>query len=368
MHMKKILFLVQLPPPIHGASAVNQSIKDSTLINSTFSTAYINISPAKDLTDIGKLSTGKLFSLIRIIVSSTFTFIKLKPDLVYITLSPHGFAFYKDGLIALIIKSLGGHVVFHLHGKGIEKETKSSRFKKAIYKLVFKNSNIIHLSDKLFFDINDIRDHSMSITAIPNGINSSEYVADTRKQQAVNFVYLSNLIPAKGADVLIRATNLIDRKYAERFKVKIIGKPSNNSYLQELNSLITEDTSGIITILGPKYGTEKVCELVTSDVFILPTKNDCFPLSILEAMAAGLAVISTNEGAIADIVDHGITGDIIPDTNPYSLATAMTKHIEDRAYSEACAKAALEKFNLKYTQEIFEKKLAATLIKLIEQR
>lgn len=366
--MKKILFLVQLPPPIHGASAVNQSIKNSHLINNSFSTEYFNISPAKDLTDIGKLSIGKLISLIRIITGSISTFINFKPDLTYITLSPHGFAFYKDGLIALMIKALGGHVVFHLHGKGISKEVSKSWLKRKIYKKVFRNSDVIHLSEKLFLDVREVQDPTTSITAIQNGINGAEYIPDIRQQPKLNFVYLSNLIPAKGADILIRAAALIDKKHYKSFKIKIIGKPSNPNYLQELNNLITADLSEIITIVGPKYDHDKICELITSDVFVLPTKNDCFPLSILEAMAAGLAVISTDEGAIADIVDHGVTGDIISDTSPHSLAAALVKHIEDRSYSESCAKAGLKKYNLRYTQEIFEKNLASTLKKLIEQR
>lgn len=366
--MYKILFLVQLPPPIHGASAVNQSIKDSSYITTNFSTRFFNISPAKDLADIGKVNFKKILTLVRIIIGSIASYIKFKPDLTYITLSPHGLAFYKDGFIALIIKALGGHIVFHLHGKGIQNEVRKSRIKTKLYKLVFKKADVIHLSEKLYFDIEDIRDFTTSITSVQNGIDGSNFDPKKTNNTAVEFVYLSNLVPAKGADVLIRATALIDEKYTGAFKVKIIGKPSNSIYLQELNSLITEELSNTITVLGPKYGPDKIHALVTSDVFVLPTKNDCFPLSILEAMAAGLAVISTDEGAITDIVDHGITGDIISDASPHALAAAMVKHIEDKVYSEGCAAAALEKYNSKYTQEIFEKNLASTLKLLIEQR
>lgn len=366
--MHRILFLVQLPPPIHGASAVNQGIKNSALINNSFSTRFLNISPAKELSDIGKLSIAKFITLIRIVTGSVSTFVTFKPDLTYITLSPHGFAFYKDGLIALIIKALGGHVVFHLHGKGIEKETRRSWLKRKIYRLVFNHVDVIHLSDRLFFDLHGIHDPSMSITAVQNGIDGAEFISNIQQQPTLNFVYLSNLIPAKGADILIRAAALIDKRHSKSFKIKIIGKPSNLAFLEELNNLITPELSQTITILGPKYGHEKIHELVTSDVFVLPTKNDCFPLSILEAMAAGLAIISSDEGAIADIVDHGITGDIIPDTSPHSLAAAMVKHIEDRAYSISCAQAALAKYNLNYTQEIFEKNLVSTLKKIIGQR
>jgi glycosyltransferase involved in cell wall biosynthesis len=364
----KILFLVQLPPPIHGASAVNQSIKNSSLINEYFRTEFFNISPAKDLSDIGKMNVGKFFSIVKIFIGSVYLYLKFKPKLVYITLSPHGLAFYKDGLIAIILKMLGGRIVFHLHGKGIAGVTKRSWIKRLIYRAVFKNVEIIHLSDKLFYDLDNVRDISTSITAVPNGIDDSSYYFTVDKSPIFTFVYLSNLVRAKGADTLIRATALVNKKYAGLFEVKIIGKTSNAAYLQELHDLITEDLAKTIKIVGPKYDLEKILELKKSNVFVLPTKNDCFPLSILEAMAAGLAVISTDEGAITDIIDHGETGDVIPDSSPISLAAAMVKHIENRQYNENCATAAHKKFLLNYTQLIFEQRFVASLNNIIGRK
>lgn len=361
------MFLVQLPPPIHGASAVNKSIQESKLINNQYSTHFINISPASDLSDIGKYSLVKILKIIRIFFGIIVSFHKFKPDLIYITLSPHGLAFYKDGLIALILKTMGGRLVFHLHGKGIKKEADKSWFKKNIYKLVFRKVDVIHLSEKLFSDLEGIRDPSTSIVAVANGIDNSDYTDSQPRNTVLTFIYLSNLIRTKGADILIRASALISEKYNQRFQVRIIGNPSTIAYANELKNLITPRLSEIIKIVGPKYGKEKALELCTSHIFVLPTKNDCFPLSILEAMAAGLVVISTNEGAISDIVDHGVTGEILPIASPEALAEAMIKHIENQQYSQTCSQSGHEKFLSKYTQAIFEKNLAAAL-KCITER
>ncbi|MCA4962036.1 glycosyltransferase family 4 protein [Pseudomonas sp. Y24-6] len=356
----KILFLVQLPPPIHGASAVNKSIQLSPLINEKYATEFVNISPASDLADIGKPSFNKIIKLFVIFSRSIFAFLKFKPDLVYITLSPHGLAFYKDGLLALILKALGGKLVFHLHGKGINKESTNSRFKRVIYTKVFKRVSIIHLSDRLFSDVDGIRDPQMPIISIPNGIEAPEFPSNIPQKNIITFVYLSNLIRAKGADILIRAVELIDDRYSNLFQVKIIGKESTSAYAEELKTLLTPNLARRIEILGPKYGKDKIYELCSSDVFVLPTKNDCFPLTILEAMATGLAVISTNEGAIAEIVDHGVTGDILHETSPEALAEAMMKYIESPDYAKQCAKNGRDKFTKLYTTEHFEKKLCAS--------
>lgn len=366
--MRKILFLTQLPPPIHGASAVNKSIQQSKIINTTYITRFLNISPAKDLSDIGKSNPLKILKIIGIFFRALICFQRFKPDLIYITISPHGLAFYKDGLIALALKAAGGKLVFHLHGKGVAKEANKSRFKRIIYRLVFKNVDVIHLSEKLFFDLDDVRDPKMSITVVPNGIDDPEIVKSLPQSTIVTFVYLSNLIRAKGADILIRAAALICDQFGDRFQVKIIGKQSSAVYYNEIKGLISQNLAQTVHLIGPKYGNDKFIELSTSHVFVLPTKNDCFPLAILEAMASGLAVISTDEGAIAEIVDHGITGDVLPETSAERLAEAMIKHIKDREYSNACAKRGREKFLKQYTTQHFEYKLCATLDSILKSQ
>lgn len=364
--MKKILFLVQLPPPTHGASAVNKSIQQSKLINSTYDTQFLNISPAKDLSDIGKSSPLKILKIVGILLRTLASFLRFKPDLIYITLSPHGLAFYKDGLIALALKAMGGKLVFHLHGKGVVTEANKSWIRRTIYRFVFKNVDIIHLSDKLFFDLDGVRDPKMSITVVPNGIDDPKVIKSLPQSNIVTFVYLSNLIRAKGADVLIRAAALISGQCGDRFQVKIIGKQSSADYYDELKNLISPNLAKIVHLIGPKYGGEKFNELRTSNIFVLPTKNDCFPLAILEAMATGLAVISTDEGAIAEIVDHGITGDVLTEASAESLAEAMIKHIKYQEYSNACAKRGREKFLNQYTTQHFEHKLCAALDSILK--
>ena len=62
---------------------------------------------------------------------------------------------------------------------------------------------------------------------------------------------------------------------------------------------------------GPKYGDDKVAFFSNADIFAQPTLNDCFPLTLLEAMQYQLPIVSTHEGAVPDIVKDGKNGYII---------------------------------------------------------
>lgn len=358
--MKKILFLIQLPPPIHGASVVNKLISESQRVNAEFCCRYLNISPALDMDDLGKIKARKIFLTLRIFVMAIAKYIKFKPDIVYLTLSPHGFAFYKDAVLAILIKIMRGKLVFHLHGKGIKNVVEGSFLRSYIYKIVFKNVAIIHLSESLFEDVAAVKDPNSPICFLNNGVDPI-YTSETTRDQGdenakLTFVYLSNLVPSKGADILVKATKLLTPELRDKCIVKLIGKQSDQEFLHHIKTLITKDCAHSIRILGPLYGEIKNKELVNGDVFVLPTrfKNECFPLSILEAMSAKMAVISTNEGAIPDIVEHGRSGYIIENLTPEALAEYMTILIQNRSLVNEFSETGYQKYVNSFTTDKFE--------------
>lgn len=169
--MIKVLFLVQLPPPVHGASMVNKYIQDSHYVNSKIESKYINISPSYNLSDLGKLSIKKVVLALSIYKECIIQYIRFKPDTVYITLSPHGMGFWKDALILQILKMLGAKAIIHLHGKGIDNEVSKSRVKRLFYKTIFKKTDVIHLSKSLFYDVGKVFDKKQSLLAVNNGVD-----------------------------------------------------------------------------------------------------------------------------------------------------------------------------------------------------
>ena len=104
--------------------------------------------------------------------------------------------------------------------------------------------------------------------------------------------------------------------------------------------------------------------------FVLPTryKNECFPLSILEAMGAGIPVISSNEGAIEEIVDNNKCGQVIDNLSPENLSEALIRYINDPQLAMLHGENAKRKFENNYKVEIFEKNLIKYFNKLIENK
>jgi hypothetical protein len=186
---------MQLPPPIHGASAVNQSIQYSNEINNSIDAHYVNTSPAKKMDDIGIFSFSKFYSTCLIVINAVSSYFTRKPDLVYITLSPHGIALYKDGLLAFLLKLFGASVVYHLHGKGITENCSKSLLKRCFYRSIFNNVDVIHLSSRLFYDVESVRDKKRLLLAVPNSVSIAPLnQISTISKNKIRFIFLSNFV------------------------------------------------------------------------------------------------------------------------------------------------------------------------------
>ena len=361
---KKIIFLVQLPNPIHGVSLVNQSIQKSKEIKKMFNTHFIDISTTKKINKIDLFEFRKFFTSINIYYKFLKCLVTFKPDKIYISLSILGWGFIKDSILVIISKLFNCKIIFHLHRKGLGKFVNRTFFLKNYYKFIFKNADVIHLSKNLFKDIRKIKDPDTSSYVINNGIYDQNFKIN-KKNKIFTFIFISNLFKSKGIDILLNAILLLNKNnLSKKFQVKIIGNTTMNFTKNDLNNFLNlNKIYDNVQFLGAKYGIEKFIHISNSHIMIHPTKDDCFPLCLLEAMSFGLPIISSREGAIPEIVSNKYNGIIIKKLNPLTVANAMKFYLKDRKTLNLHSKNNKKDFKIKYTMNSFETVLINTLTK-----
>lgn len=91
--------------------------------------------------------------------------------------------------------------------------------------------------------------------------------------------------------------------------------------------------------------------LAVADVFVLPSLTEGFPLSVLEAMHAGVPVVATAAGGTGEIVADGVTGVLVPTADAPALATGIRSLLDDRARAERLAEAARRVVEDRHTTE-----------------
>ncbi|HEX6428894.1 MAG TPA: hypothetical protein VF008_14460, partial [Niastella sp.] len=147
MTRPRILFIVQLPPPIHGVTVMNQYTVDNPDWQAKYDVKTLPLHFGQTLDDIGKITPLKMLHMVGFIFRLCRILITFKPTLVYFTIVPTGKIFYRDALITSIIKRFCRRIIFHLHKKGIEEMAAGSRHKKWLLRKTFTRVTTICLSE-----------------------------------------------------------------------------------------------------------------------------------------------------------------------------------------------------------------------------
>ena len=360
----KILFIMHMPPPVHGAAMVGQYIHDSELINGEFESHYINLTTAKNLQDIGQVGMRKLFDFFILLNRIRRAVNRIKPQLVYVTPNACGGAFYKDFMVVQMLKHLGCKVVVHYHNKGVATR-QNRRFDDALYRRFFKGIKVILLSRCLYDDVKKYVDRK-NVFICGNGspITDNSASSDTGAGNDIDgkvphILFLSNLLISKGVVVLLDALKVLKGKSC-RFVCDFVGGETVEMDAAMFQAeVVKRGLEGMVVYHGRKYGKDKEAFLNGADIFVFPTfyHNECFPLVLLEAMEHGVACISTTEGGIPGIIDDGKTGFLVPKHDVTVLADKIQLLLNDSVLRSNMGKVGREKFEKEFTLEVFEKRM-----------
>lgn len=366
--LKKILFILHLPPPVHGSAVVGQNIKNSRAVNESFDCNYVNLNTSHSIDEIGKNPFIKISRYIKIVFQILKHLITNKPYLCYLAITAKGMGFYKDAMIALLVKLFNVKLVFHFHNKGVysQQHKKINHF---FYNMVFRNTDAIILSRLLYSDIE--RYFSLDRVYIcPNGIEYSEiansaYINEKNiysSELKNELLFVSNLIESKGVLLLLDACKIIKDKNLS-FHCTLIGAEGDVSAEQLQKKIIELELDEHVTYVGRKYGKEKETFFANSTIFVFPTyyHNETFGLVNVEAMQHYLPVISTFEGGIPDVIENGVTGILVPQKNVNALADAIETLINNPQLRASMGKAGRKKYEQEFTMAKFEESLINTL-------
>jgi glycosyltransferase involved in cell wall biosynthesis len=165
------------------------------------------------------------------------------------------------------------------------------------------------------------------IHVIPNPVGG-EFLstAVVRPSARESFVLgVGRLSPEKGFDVLIRAFHVVAERHAQ-WSLFIIGEGPEDAALRRLASELLRP--GAAAFPGAVRDPERYYRV--AGLFVLPSRFEGFPNALLEAMAAGCAVIATDSpGGTSEIVRQGVDGVLVPPENVAALAGAMDRLMTD---------------------------------------
>jgi glycosyltransferase involved in cell wall biosynthesis len=152
-------------------------------------------------------------------------------------------------------------------------------------------------------------------------------------------LFVSRISPQKGLDMLLRAMDRL-RKESADWTLAIAGY-DQEGYEPEVRGLITElKLDERVIFVGPLYGEEKDDAFAAAEVFVLPSRSEGSPMIVLEAMAAGLPIMTTKAAPWEELLKHGCGwwSEISAEGIEESLADVLTHDARYLSDKGECAK------------------------------
>lgn len=192
--------------------------------------------------------------------------------------------------------------------------------------------------------------HGFSTRIVPNIIDLSRFKAEgnfeaSPKADFPRIIVTRNLEPIYDNATAVRAFSIVRRTFPTA-KLTLAGSGPERQALERLAAGF--DIADAITFTG-RVDNEVMAALYHSaDVMINPSLVDNMPISVLEALASGVPVVSTNVGGVPYLVEHEKTALLVPAQDPEAMANAILLLLNDPAKADQIRKAGFESV-LKYT-------------------
>lgn len=346
--MKSICFLAQFPPPMHGLSKAVE-----TLYGSRISEKY----------GFSKIDIANNKSIIKTLWRLFFT----KANIVYFTIAQTKGGNWRDLLFLKIIALRRKKCIVHLHGGyyRIMLEEKMCDVQRWLNVNAMKRLDAaIVLGDSLrwifdglvpderIFTVKNCIDNQFCIKDI------DAKISDIVTVKKIHILYLSNFIASKGFPELLKVAEEICRRgRQEDFVFHFAGKFFDVKEEKAFDDFVADHhLADVVVLHGTTYGGAKVKLLEQCHVFSLLTTypNEGQPISILEAMGNGMAIITTDHAGIPDIAtaDNGFVchkGAI--DINV--IADYLEKCYDDRGYLQEIARRNYTAVMTEFTEQAY---------------
>lgn len=248
---------------------------------------------------------------------------KIKPNIVHFQGIDIGFFTF------FLIKIIKKPYVIWAQGSDVYFQ---SKVKRLLIKIILKNAQaVIALTDDMKNHLKNIYERDIFI--IPNGIDLSKFENLSKDYFYIKFgieknikiiLYVGTFRVVKGLKYLIEAMKIV--KDNEK-KLIIIGHGAEKEDLE--NQVKNFKLDNCVKFIGKTPNQEVFRYMASSDVFVLPSLSDGFPIVTLEAMASGLPIIATKVRGLPEIIKDGQNGFLVEPRNPEQIAEKVLLLLND---------------------------------------
>lgn len=259
-----------------------------------------------------------------------------RPCIVHVHAASHA-SFIRKALLLAVARSFGCKTIFHLHGGGFKRyvtEESGAVMQAFVRATLERSSQVIALSDQWAGFLCQFAPKA-KVMVLANSVVLTD-LCDGSNEQDGRILFLGRIDAQKGIFELLAAIALLKPTYPA-IKLIIAGEGDFASVQYNAQAL---GIAACVECLGWIDNEQKAQELQKACIFTLPSHAEGLPMSMLEAMSAGKAIVVSNVGGIPSVVHHQISGLLVQPGQVAELAAALGQLLGDKALRTQLAKNA----------------------------
>lgn len=317
----------------------------------------------KELFNAGivRMITGVAVTLWHMFIFPFILFFK-SPKIIHIA-ATGDFVFWEDSFYVLVSRLLGKKVFLHYLGSFDLYYNKSGSFHKRFIKYILLKCSFIGVLSKKVKDlVSEITSEPDKIVLLPSSVNFSLF--ENKKtllppDECIKVLFLGGFDAYKKgiSDIL----KVIPEILSETPKVNFVITSS-----KKLDIELDESVKSKVMFFDWIADADKIPLFNSCDIFLLPSYDEGLPYSMIEAMAAGLPVISTYIGGIPEVIENDINGFLLSPGDLKSLKENLTKLIQDKNLRQKMSINNKEKIEKEYSLKSNTIKIKAIYSELLK--
>jgi glycosyltransferase involved in cell wall biosynthesis len=357
------------PPPYHGVAVMTTYVVDAARRMNLLA-GRLDTADRRGVETLGRLDVRNVSLALRHVGRLVLLLLRCRPASVYMPISQGTWGFVRDFVFVVIAKAARRSVILHLHGADFDRfYRQTSGFVRLMVRACIGLADEVWVLTPSLTRMFRGLAPSERLRILPNGIDDpmagetpvGRESAQSSHLAEVLVLYLGNLYPGKGAEDLLAALALLEGDL-RCCVARLIGEVTAPVWAEIVPTLVRLQSLGArVAVPGAKTGHDKVKELASADIFVYPTRWDGQPLVLLEAMAAGLAIITTRVGGIPETVEDGVEAVLVDPGDHAALADAIHNLLHDEDRRRRLGRAARRRYEAEFTSERFRVNIAALL-------
>jgi glycosyltransferase involved in cell wall biosynthesis len=327
-----VLLMGQTPPPWHGQAVATRILFDHEWPD--FGIHRLRMEYSEEMLEVGRLQWKKVIHLIRLIRAARRV-LRANPDsvLFYPPASAKWIPFLRDVIFLMAVRPLAGSTVFIFHASGLPVFCTAGPIRRFLSRLAYHRPDVALEVAREAITPHDVFDARASQWC-PCAID----VPNRRRQPKpagtpVTVLFVGSLQEGKGVLEIMRTADALKRMgHESRFRFRVVGKWFSAEFERNARALLDElGVGSMVELTGQLTGDSKWDAYFSADVFFFPThyESEATPIVLMEALGAGLPIVSTEWAGIPAMLKGCPTSRLLPVRSPQRYAAAMVAIMAD---------------------------------------